>query len=549
MQASQRQISELIRCNDRFNVVFHDDEFNQALNECGDSQIMIIPIIGPFQIGKSTFLSVLLGMNTIQIGNGIDDETMGVTFYGPIRFQDFLSRFGLTSHLTEDIKLIFADTQGYGGWKSGDGDSNINNTRLLSSIIPLSQILLLYTDSNDTNTNIQTLQDFFELMKCCYESFNPADFQIINLIKLHGRINNFDYGNPTQDQYNQLSEELKTIQTGKYLNLNINKFLPYPKYDNEAENPSDNLLNESFRNGFRFILTDLVQSIETMAPRLNLNAERIRAIHNLYSKATGANYSLELFANQSRKNVDMEILRKSINIEINKVIRTHFNQLDEEIRNIKRHASYPFIENDFELDFTLRFNDDLNRLNSKIRDFSDHNLSYQTELWQFSLDRIQIDFIDAFVSKLDAFSNQLNADRVNSASEELEKSLRSIRNTTWSKIQEFTKRNENQFKWDLFETCSNRAIEAELDKCKSFHINKSGIERIRHQGEQIKAQFEIDLVCDLRTVVNRNIEEHTANLARMTQNIAETRESIDNFVTGLVTVAKLDKTISEFLTS
>lgn len=513
MQASLRRISELVRCGDKYDILFHDDAFNEAIDECGDSQIMIIPIIGQYQTGKSTFLSVLLGMDSIKIGNGIEDETMGIEFYGPINYCDLLARFGLKENMRKEIKLIFVDTQGYGGWKSGNGDSGVNNTRLLSSIIPLSQILLLYTHSNDSNINIQTLQDFFELMKCCFENFNENDFQIINLIRMHGKINHIDYSNPTQDTYNQLSEELKAVQTGKYQNINISKFLPYPQYDNEVANPSENLLNESFKNGFTFLITDLIQSIDIMSSRLYLNAERIKAIYNLYSRATGANYSLELFANQSRKNVDMEMLRKEIDKEIEPVIQKHLQYMDDVIRNIKELERYPYVHLSSDSGFEVEEAEFV--LSQKVCCFANANLSYSSEIMDLYNIKIKTEFVDVASSKIDQLKADIYNAQISSAVNEFKYVLDDISRKTNDEVCNFSRRNEHKFSWKSFENQSKKAIENVIEKCIQAGMTETQIEEIRSRAGHLEMQEKNQLWNTLRTRVHHNEYVHSQRLQRI----------------------------------
>lgn len=511
-----RKVAELFKNQaGEFEIKQYKEVLFEAIDECGDDQIMFIPIIGPFQTGKSSFLSVLLENNNIEIGDTIQDQTMGVDILGPVDINVLKSKYGFPTDPNRCIKLFFVDTQGYGGFTAGSNKENsINITRLISSFIPLSQIVLLYTLSNVSAISVETLNSFFNLMLICFSSFKAEDLRITNIVRLVGKPDNIDYKIPDQNKYNQICNYLERNQPSKFKKIKIDHYLPYPRFDSSTEKPIDNLQNPNFIQGLKFLLGDLFNVIDDVSFRLHFDRTRVKAIYEFYSEET-SNKELESFANVSRKNADLAILKKQIDDKFKEIIPGKIKALKNILDKEKKDKRYPFKA------FAFDISKDMDDLKKTMEVIFNENTAYRNELHSIYEVNIKNHFYDQCKELINDFLTGMIKAQKQVEYKEIVSRLDYRYQVEIANINSFTKRKESKYNQQLGEYFNDleQIIEDSIVEFrKKGSINDIESE-VRSMAHSFSSRLKNEIVVLLERKVIENIElyqnkwYHPLNLA------------------------------------
>ena len=145
-------------------VVTKDDVFARVLRSI-DDQLLIVTLVGPYQVGKSSFIAHLTGDIKIQIGSGIEPVTKGVWFYGPYSLNALKQRWQVPEVPDDKTKVIFVDTEGFQGDDVGHsyGENIILMCQMLAPYIAISQVCMLFHSANIARSTTETLQYFLDV--------------------------------------------------------------------------------------------------------------------------------------------------------------------------------------------------------------------------------------------------------------------------------------------------------------------------------------------------------------------------------------------------
>lgn len=471
----------------RFDIIRYRNVLYKALDECGDDQIMFIPIIGPYQTGKSTFLSVLLQNDNIKIGNASEEQTMGVELYGPIDFKTLKRHYGIHADPTQHLKIFFVDTQGYGGFTVGNFEENkINITRLISTFIPLSQVVLLYTKSNFTTDTAETLDEFFNLMAFCFDSFEEKDMKIVNITRLNGRPNGINYSNPDRKKYSDICNFLASVQASKFNKIRVDNFIPFPYYNKTLQPSFLNLNNQNFADGFRFLIQDLFTIIDNVSYNLQFDRFRIKKIYEYYSKET-SNKSFEAFANISRKNADLSVLTKEVNTKFEKIIKNKISKFKLKLKREKDRPDYPFIKG------YKNYKSFLSEIKEQMDILISHNLTYKEDLVGMYRYNIEQNFKTQCLEAINEFEEVLLDDQIEVLLSTIKRKIDKLYNEELNRIETFRRNNNQRYQLEGFNSRVNDKIENFINELRRKSALGPAIAEVQSQAEIYKNEKQVEL--------------------------------------------------------
>lgn len=113
-------------------VVIHEDKLKSIMEEAGEAQVVIITVVGPYQVGKSSLIGYLANDKSIATGDGAQEVTTGSIIYGPYNYNDIRVRFNL-SVIAKPVLVYFFDTEGICGHRLEN--SSILNKVLLTEVL------------------------------------------------------------------------------------------------------------------------------------------------------------------------------------------------------------------------------------------------------------------------------------------------------------------------------------------------------------------------------------------------------------------------------
>ncbi|KAH0794738.1 hypothetical protein GPJ56_001285 [Histomonas meleagridis] len=124
-------------------------------------RIILVTIFGSYQIGKSSTIKKLTGDCRIHTGDGNTEDTMGAYVYGPYLYNEIRQRFGIEEIEDDDTQIFFVDTEGCGGFQTGESNSEANTFLLSQLIAPyasLSSVVVSMSRCAATASEVSTMK-------------------------------------------------------------------------------------------------------------------------------------------------------------------------------------------------------------------------------------------------------------------------------------------------------------------------------------------------------------------------------------------------------
>lgn len=505
-----RKVAELKKANNgNFKLITYKDIFDKAIEECGDCQIMFIPIIGHYQIGKSSFLSMLMKNEHIEIGDSVKEKTMGVDLIGPVDYNSLKESHGESIDEKQNLKIFFVDTQGYGGYTCGSAEENmINITRLISSFIPLSQVVLLLTESNISLNSSETYDTTFDLVKSYYTLFDEKNMKLINIVRLKGSLDGISYSKPNRENYKSLCEILANTQSKRIEKIRFDGCFPYPHFNIDLEKPIENLNNKDFSSGFKLLLTDLFNAIDSSSNSLHLYQERIKATYQYYSRLVEG--SLKSLSENSKANADLQILKILVDAHFQPHIEKNVSEFENRLNNMKNNDNYPFLTN------YKYYSDLIEPIEKEKEKFVSKYPEYTTELNNIYTNNIKSKFISKCKDHIISFEKDLKNSQISAIYEDIEKNLNHLQNKEEEKLKKFKERERSKYSFKSFHSDARKIIDGTLKTYIKAAIT-SAIDEVKRIAELRYQEITIDLDKLLNSVVSNNINKKSKIVSKSTK--------------------------------
>ena len=238
-------------------------KLSSVLRSADEKQILTVAITGPTGVGKSSFLAMLTGDRKIQIGDGIEETTMGVYVYGPYSFSELKQSWGLKCHVG-DCKLFFFDTQGFDGHMIGSQtEDRLIIGDLIAPYLAVSNLAILMHEKADKSVS-ESFSLFVETANTIREGKTRGiggHLELIDVVNSLAKYMVVERGesvtrlydphvNP--DSFDEASEFVKEVTQKK---IDAQHFFPLPRFDQEElifdQGPT-------FKAGFRIVVQKLL---------------------------------------------------------------------------------------------------------------------------------------------------------------------------------------------------------------------------------------------------------------------------------------------------
>ena len=155
-----------------------EDFFNKAWLP----KVYFVTVIGNYQTGKSTKITLLTGFKGIETGDSMNETTFGTNAYGPFSLNYIRERFGLPPS-DEDACIFFFDTEGINGFEKGDvqDENHLRIERFIAPMAAISDVILTVTIPNIRNEDVQTFKSMFAFFNQILHE-EKRKFKVINVV-------------------------------------------------------------------------------------------------------------------------------------------------------------------------------------------------------------------------------------------------------------------------------------------------------------------------------------------------------------------------------
>ena len=301
-------------------VVVRDDVVRNHLVGCPD-QLLFIAITGPYQNGKSSFISYFTGDTAVTIGNGVESETKGVWLYGPYSLNSLKSRWQIPEVPGDETKVILIDTEGF---QSSDVGVTFEENKLLmcqmiAPYLAISQVSILMHPTNIERGSLETLKYFLEVTQrisagansSCYGGNHMSVIDIINGVvkfpisevdEIGRRVELTYVGTP--ESFEKASEYVKGVQIQRFtgdnasFHVQIDHFWPLPTFHKDKDVFHQ---EENFKRGFALIAQKLLSILDRAKCSHKVNGEGALAAFEQYVKEGIRNENIEELAKTARE--------------------------------------------------------------------------------------------------------------------------------------------------------------------------------------------------------------------------------------------------------
>ena len=250
-------------------------------------QLLIVTVIGPYQVGKSSFISHLTGDESIQIGNRIEEQTRGVWIYGPYWLNALKQRWQVPEVMDDKTKVIFIDTEGFGGESAGRSheENKILMSQLISPYVAISQVCLMMHQPNLTVGSTEMFTHLLDVVQRVLSGVNEASSCKMWLIDISTGFNEYrtgetdGEGRPIRATYQPeerpqdfdlVSRRLAEVQCGRLtrnaanrgnpsFQVAIDRFWPLPNFNADFSIARQ---GDRFNSGFRIVVGRLLSILD-----------------------------------------------------------------------------------------------------------------------------------------------------------------------------------------------------------------------------------------------------------------------------------------------
>ena len=264
-------------------IIHQRDLVSRYLEQIHD-QVLVVAITGPYQNGKSSFISYFTGDRSIAIGGGTEPETKGVWLFGPYSLNLLKRRWGVEESADDTAKVIFIDTEGFQANDVGNchEENKLLMCQMIAPYLALSNVAVLLHPPNTELGSVDTFKYFLGITQDICASVNSGEFGGNNMTIVDLTCNVARYrtsevdetGRPvllyyigTADSFEKTSEYLRSSQTQKLtaanqnepFRLQINHFWPLPTFVSDKDIFGQ---EKKFNDGFKLVSQKLLELLD-----------------------------------------------------------------------------------------------------------------------------------------------------------------------------------------------------------------------------------------------------------------------------------------------
>lgn len=242
---------------DEKQIITNKEGFNRIFRESADHQVMIITIVGPYQVGKSTLIKMLTNDREISTGDGTKESTKDTIIYGPYQYNEVRNQLKLQP-VDSNLLLYFIDSEGIDDFRFSE-DSELNKIfldRMLTPCVALSQISIIMHRANIDIVAAKNISLFLEKsLKLIDEN---DSLEIINIIP-NQMLSINDPKVNIVDQYKNSCTKMSQAIPHRFNGIKASKYIVIPDY---IECHDLSRLSPKYYEKFMLAAKDIFESIE-----------------------------------------------------------------------------------------------------------------------------------------------------------------------------------------------------------------------------------------------------------------------------------------------
>ena len=315
-------------------------------------QLLIVSVAGPFQTGKSSFISYLTGDVSVESGEGSEETTTGIWVHGPYELNALKRRWNAPEVDGDTTKVLFIDTEG------SDGDSGLNHDEnkvvmceLTVPFLAISQVCVFLNQSNLAKAASETFKYLLEMTGNICSGANSGEcgdgnMKIIDISINVGRFKNGEmdeYGTPVVVAYRpdtvpgmfeKVSEFLRKVQSPRLCldgsPLIIDEFWPLPSYDGRRSIFEQ---DHVFTSGFKAVACRLILMLDEIRRNHSISgAAAFQAFTDF--KAELGHAKLSELAESVRRNAELSSVEQILKPVLNDITQKYKMEITSRLRSL-----------------------------------------------------------------------------------------------------------------------------------------------------------------------------------------------------------------------
>ena len=293
-----------------------------------NEQIVTVVLTGPTGTGKSSLIAKLTNDRTIEIGDGINEQTFGVCTCGPYSLRELRSLWGLSNEGQHDCKVCFFDTQGFDGHTIGGSDEDrLIMSMLLCPYLAASNLCVLMHPGGLERNSVDSFVSIMESATSIRSELNSMrqTEDAMDIIDVVTRVSQYEIGrdeegrqlteryqpNVRPDSFSLASEYIKRVTEARLRGFSARHYFPLPAfYGGDVFDQG-----ESFQAGFRLVAVKLLELIDISQSRHYLDGHGFVEMFRTYESSVKKRNFPELAAiarkTAQRAAVERRLDRKS----------------------------------------------------------------------------------------------------------------------------------------------------------------------------------------------------------------------------------------------
>ena len=308
-------------------VVVKSDVLADALKGIED-QLLVVSVIGPYQRGKSSFISHLTGDSNIKIGNGTEPQTKGVWLYGPYSLNALKQRWQVPEVPGDLTKVVFFDTEGFQGNDVGHSqeENKLIMCQMTAPYIAISQVCIMLHNANLARGSSETIRYFLDVVQRICSGINQAGAGNVQIIDISTGVSCYPTGeindegrkimakyepDEQPESFDQICQYLRQVQRQRLtmdvggaisaVQLVIDEYWPLPRFLDDLPISQQ---GPRFQAGFSLVTCRLLHFLERVKGLHAISGEGAVEAFELFTENLGQEELSFVNSNSSHKNLD-----------------------------------------------------------------------------------------------------------------------------------------------------------------------------------------------------------------------------------------------------
>lgn len=314
--------------------------------------LLVVSITGPYQAGKSAFVSYLTGDNTIAIGNGLEPHTRGVWLYGPYTLNSLKSRWKVQEVPEDQTQVIFIDTEGLTCGDGGDKEREIRLLmyRMLAPYLAISHISILMHNRNLESWTRDALKDFLDVAQRICSGANSgrhsgnamAVIDVTCGVSVYRTSEVDESGCPVTVRYNGTPEAfesassfLKQVQTQRFADfqLLVDHFWPLPSFNAEEDIFHQ---GDGFIAGFKILSQRLISLLDGIPVQCRVSGSQVSDMFEWFLENWHEGLDkLDVLAGKARELAESHTLQRVFEEFVHSTVSEFENNVREKFQHLE----------------------------------------------------------------------------------------------------------------------------------------------------------------------------------------------------------------------